>query len=153
MNASGIKTQAFDNRFIRELPGDTEAKNYRRQVHAACYSLVQPTPVPAPRVLAVSAEMCETLGLPLASDDPQFSAVFGGNALLDGMQPFAMCYGGHQFGAWAGQLGDGRAINLGEWINAEGERWVLQLKGLHLAGWDHVYSYSPGPPLCTCHKS
>jgi uncharacterized protein YdiU (UPF0061 family) len=45
------------------------------------------------------------------------------------MDPFAMCYGGHQFGNWAGQLGDGRAINLGEVVNRRGERWMLQLKG------------------------
>ncbi len=59
----------------------------------------------------------------------QFAAVFGGNALLPGMEPYAACYGGHQFGNWAGQLGDGRAITLGESINARGERWELQLKG------------------------
>jgi uncharacterized protein YdiU (UPF0061 family) len=45
------------------------------------------------------------------------------------MDPYATCYGGHQFGHWAGQLGDGRAINLGEIINHSGERWALQLKG------------------------
>ena len=45
------------------------------------------------------------------------------------MEPYAACYGGHQFGSWAGQLGDGRAITLGEVINAQGERWELQLKG------------------------
>jgi len=55
--------------------------------------------------------------------------VFGGNRLLPGMEPFAMCYGGHQFGNWAGQLGDGRAINLGEVVNRRGEHWTLQLKG------------------------
>ncbi|HVK55392.1 MAG TPA: YdiU family protein, partial [Burkholderiales bacterium] len=60
---------------------------------------------------------------------PLFAQVFGGNALLDGMQPYAANYGGHQFGNWAGQLGDGRAITLGEMINAKGERWELQLKG------------------------
>ena len=49
--------------------------------------------------------------------------------MLSGMQPYAMCYGGHQFGNWAGQLGDGRAINLGEVENANGEHWALQLKG------------------------
>jgi uncharacterized protein YdiU (UPF0061 family) len=59
----------------------------------------------------------------------QFARVFGGNEQLDGMDPFAMCYGGHQFGNWAGQLGDGRAINLGEVVNAKGEHWTLQLKG------------------------
>ena len=60
---------------------------------------------------------------------PDFAQVFAGNALLEGMQPFAANYGGHQFGHWAGQLGDGRAITLGEAINAAGERWELQLKG------------------------
>jgi uncharacterized protein YdiU (UPF0061 family) len=55
--------------------------------------------------------------------------VFSGNRLLSGMDPFAMCYGGHQFGNWAGQLGDGRAINLGEVVNGRGQRWMLQLKG------------------------
>ncbi|MFM7932002.1 MAG: protein adenylyltransferase SelO family protein, partial [Pirellula sp.] len=54
---------------------------------------------------------------------------FSGRKLLDSMQPFAMCYGGHQFGHWAGQLGDGRAINLGEVINRHAQRWMLQLKG------------------------
>ncbi|MEO6518844.1 MAG: protein adenylyltransferase SelO, partial [Pseudoxanthomonas sp.] len=60
---------------------------------------------------------------------PEFAQVFGGNALLPGMQPFAANYGGHQFGHWAGQLGDGRAISLGEAINRAGQRWELQLKG------------------------
>jgi uncharacterized protein YdiU (UPF0061 family) len=59
----------------------------------------------------------------------EFAQVFGGNALLEGMQPWAANYGGHQFGHWAGQLGDGRAISLGELVNAAGERWELQLKG------------------------
>lgn len=55
--------------------------------------------------------------------------IFSGNQLLPGMDPYACCYGGHQFGNWAGQLGDGRAINLGEVVNRHGERWALQLKG------------------------
>ena len=60
---------------------------------------------------------------------PLFADVFGGNALIEGMEPYAASYGGHQFGQWAGQLGDGRAITLGEVINAAGQRWELQLKG------------------------
>lgn len=59
----------------------------------------------------------------------EFLNIFSGNALLDGMKPYAMCYGGHQFGNWAGQLGDGRAINLGEAVNQRGDHWALQLKG------------------------
>ena len=58
-----------------------------------------------------------------------FADVFVGNRMLPDMDPHATCYGGHQFGNWAGQLGDGRAINLGEVVNEQGERWVLQLKG------------------------
>jgi uncharacterized protein YdiU (UPF0061 family) len=60
---------------------------------------------------------------------PAFAEVFGGNAILDGMEPFAANYGGHQFGQWAGQLGDGRAITLGEVVGRTGQRFELQLKG------------------------
>jgi uncharacterized protein YdiU (UPF0061 family) len=120
----------FDNAFVRELPGDPEQGPRIRQVQAALYSQVQPTPVAAPRVLAYSREVAELLGLDdefIAS--PRFAEVFSGNALLEGMQPYAANYGGHQFGNWAGQLGDGRAITLGETVNAAGQRWELQLKG------------------------
>jgi uncharacterized protein YdiU (UPF0061 family) len=123
----------FDNAFIRELPGDPERGPRLRQVEGALYSLVDPTPVAAPRLLAHSAETAALLGLGEADvTSPDFAQVFGGNALLDGMQPYAASYGGHQFGHWAGQLGDGRAISLGEVINAAGERWELQLKGAGL---------------------
>jgi serine/tyrosine/threonine adenylyltransferase len=123
----------FDNAFVRELPGDPEQGARLRQVDGALYSRVDPTPVAAPRLLAHSAEMAATLGFS-ATDvaAPEFAELFGGNALLDGMQPYAANYGGHQFGNWAGQLGDGRAISLGEVINAAGERWELQLKGAGL---------------------
>src|SRR6185437_9427704 len=103
------------------------------EIEGALHSSVQPTPVAAPRLLAHSAEMAARLGF--SADDvasPGFAEVFGGNAMLDGMQPYAANYGGHQFGHWAGQLGDGRAISLGEVINAAGERWELQLKGAGL---------------------
>jgi uncharacterized protein YdiU (UPF0061 family) len=123
----------FDNRFLRELPGDSEAGARVRQVEGAAWSRVEPTPVAAPRLLAWSREMADTLGLSEAEvQSPQFAEVFGGNALLPGMQPYAANYGGHQFGHWAGQLGDGRAITLGEAINRAGERWELQLKGAGL---------------------
>ena len=120
----------FDNRFVAELPGDPETSPRSRQVTGACWSPVMPTPVAAPRLLAHSREVARMVGF--TEDDvaaPWFAEVFGGNALLEGMQPYAACYGGHQFGQWAGQLGDGRAITLGEVVNAQGERWELQLKG------------------------
>ncbi|WP_158883893.1 YdiU family protein [Rhodanobacter sp. L36] len=120
----------FDNAFVRELPADPEQGARLRQVEGALYSRVDPTPVASPRLLAHSAEMTATLGMDESDvTTPAFAQLFGGNALLDGMQPYAMNYGGHQFGHWAGQLGDGRAMSLGEIINDAGERWELQLKG------------------------
>lgn len=121
---------AFDNRFVAELPGDPEQSPRRRQVVGAAWSAVAPTPVAAPRLLAHAPEVAALVGF--SEEDvhaPWFAEVFGGNALLPGMQPYAAAYGGHQFGHWAGQLGDGRAITLGEVVNARGERWELQLKG------------------------
>jgi uncharacterized protein YdiU (UPF0061 family) len=120
----------FDNRFVRELPADPEPGPRVRQVHGALYSRVAPTPVAAPRLVAHSPEVAALLDIDDAAiASPAFARVFGGNALVDGMEPYAASYGGHQFGHWAGQLGDGRAITLGEAINAAGERWELQLKG------------------------
>ena len=120
----------FDNAFVRELPGDPESGARLRQVHGAFYSRVDPTPVVAPRLIAHSPEVASLLGISKADvASPEFAQVFGGNAVVAGMEPYAANYGGHQFGHWAGQLGDGRAITLGETINAAGERWELQLKG------------------------
>lgn len=120
----------FDNRFIRDLPADPEPENRRRRVHGAVYSRVSPTPTADPTTLATSAEVAELLGIPeeiLGSHD--FAAVFSGNRIPAGADPFAMNYGGHQFGNWAGQLGDGRAIALGEVIDVHGRHQMLQLKG------------------------
>ncbi|EDM78136.1 hypothetical protein PPSIR1_34502 [Plesiocystis pacifica SIR-1] len=134
----------FDNSFVRELPGDPEADNFRRQVLGACYSRVEPTPVSGPELLGWSREVAALLGLPedLQEDpqeDPQaeatreeLAAVLSGSRLWAGMEPYAACYGGHQFGNWADQLGDGRAITLGEILRSndgEDTRWELQLKG------------------------
>jgi serine/tyrosine/threonine adenylyltransferase len=120
----------FDNTFQRSLPADPEQGGRRRQVLRACFSHVTPTPVSAPRLLAYSREAAELIGLtPAECESPEFVEVFSGNRVLGAMQPYAACYGGHQFGNWAGQLGDGRAITLGEVRNRAGERWELQLKG------------------------
>lgn len=127
---SGLDTLRFDNRFVRELPGDPEQGDRRREVRGAVWSSIEPTPVAAPTLLAHSREVAALLDLDETDvASPAFARVLGGNALLPGMQPYAGNYGGHQFGHWAGQLGDGRAITLGEAINARGERWELQLKG------------------------
>ncbi len=121
---------SYDNSFVRQLPADPEADNHRRQVHQACYSRVQPTPVAMPKLLAHASEVAELVGLhPNDFDRNRFATTLAGNHVAAGMAPYAACYGGHQFGNWAGQLGDGRAITLGETVNTAGERWELQLKG------------------------
>jgi uncharacterized protein YdiU (UPF0061 family) len=80
--------------------------------------------------VAYAREVADLLDLsPGACESDLFTQVFVGNRLLPDMAPYATCYGGHQFGHWAGQLGDGRAINLGEVVNRAGRRWALQLKG------------------------
>jgi uncharacterized protein YdiU (UPF0061 family) len=120
----------FDNRFVGELPGDPETRNTTRQVSGACYTRVEPTPVTAPKLLAWSDPVGETLGIARPDSATGLEArVLAGNLVLPGMQPYAARYGGHQFGHWAGQLGDGRAITLGELIGPDGIRRELQLKG------------------------
>ena len=123
----------FDNSFIKELPGDPETVNRQRQVKNACYSRVYPTPVANPTLVAYSPEVAALLGFSESfCNSSEFLEIFSGNKVTAELKPFAMCYGGHQFGSWAGQLGDGRAINLGELVNSSGERLILQLKGAGL---------------------
>ena len=120
----------FDNRFVAELPADPEPDNHRRQVTGALYSRVEPLAVSRPQTVAYAREVAELLDLPATfCESAEFAQVFSGNRLLPGMEPYASVYGGHQFGHWAGQLGDGRAINLGELVNGRSQRWALQLKG------------------------
>ena len=93
---------------------------------SAFFTPLRPTPLPQPHWVGTSAEVGALLGLPEAwqQRDDALQA-FTGNALLPGSQPLASVYSGHQFGVWAGQLGDGRAILLGE--TATGQE--VQLKG------------------------
>jgi len=110
---SGIP--AFDNSFAA-LP-------------EAFYTRLAPQPLLNPHVVAVSDEVADLLGLPASLlDSPEFAGIFAGNQLLPGSVPLAAVYSGHQFGVWAGQLGDGRAHLLGGLRNARGH-WEIQLKG------------------------
>jgi serine/tyrosine/threonine adenylyltransferase len=125
-----LKTLNFDNRFVRELPADLSNGAGTRHVVGAAYSFVAPTSVSTPKLLAYSAELAASLVLNDADiHSKEFLNAFSGNQLLPGMEAYAANYGGHQFGHWAGQLGDGRAIALGELLTEKGERWELQLKG------------------------
>ena len=123
----------FDNSFTANLPADPSDENRPRQVSNAAYSRVSPVSTEAPSLLAVSHEMLEVLGIDASEAEganaEHFAAVFTGNELLPGMDPHAMAYAGHQFGNFAGQLGDGRAITLGEVVTPEHGRQTLQLKG------------------------
>lgn len=104
----------FDNSFAR-LPGDF-------------FSVQAPTPVSNPELIAFNAPLAETLGLS-PTDDDELARVFAGNLLPDGAEPLAQLYAGHQFGHFNPQLGDGRAVLLGETIGTDGVRRDIQLKG------------------------
>jgi serine/tyrosine/threonine adenylyltransferase len=120
----------FQSRFTSALPADPDPRNLRRQVSGACYSWVKPRGFPNAELLAWSRELGTELGLtPDTLGRDRFTAIFSGNEPLPGLDSYALCYGGHQFGHWAGQLGDGRAINLGEVVTSSGQHQVLQLKG------------------------
>lgn len=127
---TSLESLTFTDRFVRTLPGDPSDRNVPRAVPDASYSFVQPTPVRAPSLLAWSADLGERLGIAPPPLGPGPAAeVFSGNQPLPGMRPYAARYGGHQFGHWADQLGDGRAITLGELAAPDGTTWELQLKG------------------------
>ena len=128
--SADLGARAFGDTFVRALPPDPEPRNFVRQVRGASYSLVKPTPVSAPRLLAWSDDCAALLGLTRPQSDSDLTVeLLAGNRLLPTMQPYAARYGGHQFGTWAGQLGDGRAITLGELCPRPGDCWELQLKG------------------------
>ncbi|MEM8922931.1 MAG: YdiU family protein [Actinomycetota bacterium] len=120
----------IDNRFTRELPADPVEGSALRQVSGAAFSRVDPVSVPEPRLIGWSDEVGRELGFGAeVADDPETARILTGDLLLPGSDPHAMNYGGHQFGNWAGQLGDGRAIALGEFRGVDGELRTLQLKG------------------------
>jgi len=123
----------FENYFVDHLPGEHSADRTPQQVFKACYSLVSPTQTINPSLVCVSQDVAQLFDISQSQQNSEgFYKLFSGNSIWDGMQPYAMCYGGHQFGQWAGQLGDGRAINLGEVIDRTGIRQTLQLKGAGL---------------------
>ena len=106
----------FDNSYAR-LPGEF----FRR---------IEPTPVTNPRIIRLNRDLAEELGLDADRlDSPEGLAILSGNGIADGSEPLAMAYSGHQFGGFSPQLGDGRAILLGEVVRGDGVRHDIQLKG------------------------
>ncbi|HID01228.1 MAG TPA: hypothetical protein EYP05_07880, partial [Piscirickettsiaceae bacterium] len=98
------------------------------QLPDTLWARVDPIPVRAPRLLIFNDALADTLGLSPWLEDVDLAALFSGNWLPPGARPFAQAYAGHQFGHFA-VLGDGRALILGEWCTADGQRMDLQFKG------------------------
>ncbi|MGY0034353.1 protein adenylyltransferase SelO family protein [Pedobacter sp. NJ-S-72] len=122
-----LSTKAFKNEFITAFDGDKTGDLQPRQTPGALYSKAIPTPVKNPELLAWSDELAAELHI--EKPDEKDILILGGNLVTPTMYPYAACYAGHQFGNWAGQLGDGRAITLGEWDNPGEPTYELQLKG------------------------
>ncbi len=118
-----LSSLKWSSNFLGETPGDEVIGGNPRQVTGACWSRVKPEPMPEPVLRLWSDEMAKELEL-----DKEEASLLCGNVMIDGMDPYAQRYGGHQFGNWAGQLGDGRAITLGE-VNTIHGILELQLKG------------------------
>ncbi|PQB03302.1 hypothetical protein BST83_18535 [Polaribacter filamentus] len=115
--------------FTKNLPADKNPQNTRRQVTEAVFSYVNPKKTKKPQVLHVSPEMASELNISEKETKSEFfKNMFTGNEVYPNTKPYSMCYGGHQFGNWAGQLGDGRAINLFE-VEHNTKNWKVQLKG------------------------
>ena len=115
-----VNTRIFDNRF----------DNRFARLPPAFYRKVEPTPLAAPYLVSISDDAAALLDLdPAETRSERFLNMLAGNLLPPGAEPLAMLYAGHQFGTFVPQLGDGRAILLGEIVNAKHERWTLQLKG------------------------
>jgi uncharacterized protein YdiU (UPF0061 family) len=117
MAGRSLETLSFDNTYAR-LPD-------------AFYAKLNPTPFRSPPFLVhANRAAAELIDLdPEQFTRPEFAGVFGGSLLVPDMEPLAMLYSGHQFGVYVPQLGDGRAILLGEVMNERGEKWDLHLKG------------------------
>ncbi|WP_337009522.1 protein adenylyltransferase SelO [Pantoea sp. AS142] len=115
---------SFDNTWFRELTG--------------CYTALNPTPLAGGRLLYHNAALATSMGLDNALFVGKGHEVWHGAALLPGMQPLAQVYSGHQFGVWAGQLGDGRGILLGEQRREDGSKLDWHLKGAGLTPYSRM---------------
>ncbi len=106
----------FDNTYARQLPG--------------FYVAWKPATAPAPRLLFLNKALATELGLdPAGLAGEEGAALFAGNALPEGAEPIAQVYAGHQFGGFSPQLGDGRALLLGELLDRSGQRRDIAFKG------------------------
>lgn len=125
------KSTDFKLTFLKQL-GEKETHIPSSSIKTGCFSLVTPEPMPFPKLLHCAPEALKLIELDQEEavlPDSNFTRYLSGNAIIPGTHPWAHCYAGHQFGYFAGRLGDGRAMSLGEIVNSNKERWELQLKG------------------------
>lgn len=121
-----LSQKTYLNKFTSTFPGDESGDLSPRQTPGVLYSKAVPTPVSKPKLLAWTEDLASEMGI--AKPDDEDLEILAGNKVTDSMYPYAANYAGHQFGNWAGQLGDGRAITLGEW-ESNAKTWEMQLKG------------------------
>lgn len=156
---SPLERLDFDNVALRRLPLDPSEEPGARAVKGACFSRVRPQPLAAPRFVAVSRDALALLGLngEEVARDPLAPEYLSGSRIMPGSEPAAHCYCGHQFGQFAGQLGDGAACYLGEVKVPPGQdpellrenpsgRWEMQVKGAGLTPYSRYkgyYSFKP----------
>uniref|UniRef100_A0A3Q1BFE9 Selenoprotein O n=1 Tax=Amphiprion ocellaris TaxID=80972 RepID=A0A3Q1BFE9_AMPOC len=134
VSRSSLERLDFDNVALKKLPLDPSEEPGVRQVKGACFSRVKPQPLTKPRFVAVSQEALALLGLDgeAVLNDPLGPEYLSGSRVMPGSEPAAHCYCGHQFGQFAGQLGDGAACYLGEVKVPSAGRWEIQVKGAGL---------------------
>jgi uncharacterized protein YdiU (UPF0061 family) len=117
----------INSHFSEELPADKSIINHPRQVNNSCFSYVETKQPLNPKMVHYSNSFTNDLGIEVNNSEKDLELLSGAIKFPD-FSPYAMCYGGHQFGHWAGQLGDGRAINIAE-ADLQGTNWKFQLKG------------------------
>lgn len=153
MSRSPLERLDFENLVLKKLPLDSSEEPGVRQVKGACFSRVKPQPLTKPRFVAVAHGALSLLGLSgeEVMNDHLGPEYLSGSKVMPGSEPAAHCYCGHQFGQFAGQLGDGAACYLGEVKvppdqdpellreNPSG-RWEIQVKGAGLTPYSR-YAY------------
>lgn len=153
VSRSALERLNFDNVALKKLPLDPSEDPGVRQVKGACFSRVKPQPLTKPRFVAVSYKALELLGLvgEEVVNDPLGPEYLSGSKIMPGSEPAAHCYCGHQFGQFAGQLGDGAACYLGEvkvppdqdpdlLRENPSSRWEIQVKGAGLTPYSRYSS-------------
>ena len=114
-------------KFIETFPGDFSGNPMQRQTPKVLFSTVEPVGFANPKLIAYNDQLSEDIGLGIYQ--PENLNFLVGNHLPENIRPYATAYAGHQFGNWAGQLGDGRAIFAGEITNSDGKTNEIQWKG------------------------